>query len=71
MTDEDRKLLNELNRLGDALGPFAGGILTDSLSAIEQLDFSYKLISLAGAIRARVEQKTPSNRPREIGGSAL
>ncbi|MGH3851534.1 MAG: hypothetical protein ACRDRT_17900, partial [Pseudonocardiaceae bacterium] len=56
-TSSDYALLGELNRLGVALGPFTGGILTDSLSVTAQLDFGYRLIRLAGRIRARVEQK--------------
>lgn len=56
MTDEDRALLDELNRLGAILGPFTGGILTNSLTVAEQLAFGYQLIGLAARIRARVEK---------------
>ena len=56
MTDEDRALLDELNRLGAALGPFSGGVLTNSLTVAEQLAFGYQLIALASRIRARVEK---------------
>ena len=71
MTDEDRKLLNELNRLGDALGLFTGGILTNSLSVSEQLDFDYQLIALAGRIRARVEKKPIGHRSQAVDGEPL
>lgn len=56
--DADRELLDELSRLGEALGPFVGGILTDSLSVTVQLDFGHQLIALAGRIRARVETQS-------------
>ena len=59
MTDEDRALLDELNRLGAVLGPFTGGILTNSLSVAEQLAFGHQLIALAGRIRARLEKGDP------------
>jgi hypothetical protein len=34
------------------------GIFADSLSAAEQLDFSYQLITVAARIRERVEQES-------------
>lgn len=37
-TADDRTLLDEFNRLGEALGPFVFGILTDTLSITEQLE---------------------------------
>ncbi|MGH3796479.1 MAG: hypothetical protein ACRDSP_16500 [Pseudonocardiaceae bacterium] len=71
MTTDDRILLNDLNRLGDALGPFAGGILTDSLSVTAQLDFGYRLISVASRIRMRVEQERTDSRRQTVDGDAL
>ena len=69
MTD-DRQLLNELNRLGDAFGSFSGGILTGQLSVAEQLDFSYQLIVVAGHFWSRVA--TPSsNKSQGIPGDGL
>ena len=56
MTD-DQALLDELCGLGETLGPFIGGVLTNTLSVTEQLDFGYRLIWVAGLMRTRVEQK--------------
>ncbi len=58
MVTDGRELLDELRRLSQALGPFAVGIFADSLSAAEQLDFSYQLITVAARIRERVEQES-------------
>lgn len=58
MTD-DRQLLEELRRLGEELGPFNTGIVTNTLPVTEQLDFGYRLIRVAGLIRRRVECEHP------------
>ena len=63
----DRELLDELNRLGDALSPFVFGILTDSLSTAEQVAFGYQLIALAGRIRGRVEKPLGRRSPSVDG----
>jgi hypothetical protein len=54
---DDQALLDELCGLGETLGPFLGGVVTNTLSVTEQLDFGYRLIRVAGLIRARVEHK--------------
>jgi hypothetical protein len=54
---DDRALLDELSRLGETLGPFLGGVVTNMLSVTEQLDFGYRLIRVAGLIRMRVEHQ--------------
>ncbi|HEY2764190.1 MAG TPA: hypothetical protein VGJ13_09300 [Pseudonocardiaceae bacterium] len=68
---DDSELLDELNQLGAALGPFTGGILTDSLSETEQLSFGYRLVRLAGRIRARVEQQPFDTGLPGVDGDAL
>jgi hypothetical protein len=62
---DDRALLDELCGLGETLGPFIGGVLTNTLSITEQLDFGYRLIRVAGLIRTRVENKqtAPGSEP--------
>lgn len=55
---EDKQLLDELCQLGEALGPFNAGILTNTLSVSEQLDFGYRLIRVGGLVRTRVEQQS-------------
>ena len=67
----DHELLDELNQLGKDLGPFAGGILTRTLSVTEQLDFGYRLIRLARRIRARAEQQPFAIGPHSFDGDAL
>ena len=64
---DDRQLLDELCQLGEALGPFNAGILTNSLSVTEQLRFGYRLIRVAGLIRARAEHRPPDT---GVNGSA-
>jgi hypothetical protein len=64
---DDRQLLDELCQLGEALAPFNAGILTNTLSVTEQLDFGYRLIRVAGLIRGRVENQYPST---GVNGSA-
>lgn len=54
---DDRQLLDELCQLGEALAPFNAGILTNTLSVTEQLDFGYRLIRVAGLVRGRVENR--------------
>lgn len=54
---DDHELMAELNDLGQVLGPFTGGILTDRMSMSEQLDFGTGSFRLAGRIRARVERR--------------
>lgn len=56
MTTDDYKLLDQLYNIGERLSCFTGGILTNTLSVAEQLDFCYRLIASAGRIRARVER---------------
>ena len=65
-TADDHSLMDELNRLGKTLGPFVFGILSDTLSVSEQLDFGYRLIAVAGRIRARVEHQSVA--PGDQGG---
>lgn len=67
-TADDRTLMDELNRLGEALGPFVFGISSNTLSITEQLAFGYRLIAVAGRIRTRVEQR--SVEPRHKGEDA-
>ncbi len=57
MVTDGCELLDELRRLSQGLDSFAAGIFSDSLSAAEQLDFGYQLITVAARIRERVEQK--------------
>ncbi|MGH3438843.1 MAG: hypothetical protein ACRDR6_25885 [Pseudonocardiaceae bacterium] len=71
ITDDDRSLLDELNKLGQELGLFTAGILTDSLSVTAQLDFGYRLIRLAGLIRARVEQEPFAAEPSGVDGEGI
>lgn len=68
---DDRALLDEFNRRGEILGPFTGGILTDTLTVAEQLAFGYQLVSVAGLVRARVEKKPTDRRRRTAGGELL
>lgn len=67
----DPTLLDELSRLGEALGPFVFGILSDTLSISEQLAFGYQLIAVAGRIRTRVEQRSADQRSQVSNGDAL
>jgi hypothetical protein len=67
----DGELMDELNRLGEALGPFVFGILSDTLSVTEQLDFGYRLIAVAGRIRVRVQKLSIDHGPLSIDGDAL
>lgn len=64
---DDRQLLDELHQLGEALGPFNTGILTNTLSVTQQLGFGYRLIRVAGLIQARVEHRPPDT---GVNGSA-
>lgn len=64
---DDRQLLDELRQLGEALGPFNAGILTNTVSVTEQLGFGYRLIRVAGLIQARVEHRPPDT---DMNGSA-
>lgn len=68
---DDHELLDELNQLGRELGPFTGGILTNTVSVTEQLAFGYRLIRLAGRIRARVEGQPFAAGPPGLDGDAL
>lgn len=67
----DRELMEDLNSLGETLGPFVFGILTDTLSVSEQLAFGYQLIAVAGRIRARVEKLPVDHQNPAIGGDVL
>lgn len=58
MEDEERELLHELKLLGQALGPFALGVLENRLSREEQLAFGTCLVNIAERIRDRAV-KTP------------
>ncbi|MGH3907120.1 MAG: hypothetical protein ACRDTE_23535, partial [Pseudonocardiaceae bacterium] len=58
MDDDDRELLNELKRLGQALAPFALGVLENRVSRKEQLAIATRLVNLAERIRDRAV-KTP------------
>ncbi|MGH3796848.1 MAG: hypothetical protein ACRDSP_18385 [Pseudonocardiaceae bacterium] len=53
MDDDDRELLHELKRLGQALAPFALGVMENHLSRDEQLAFGTRLVNLAERIRDR------------------
>ncbi|MGH3344178.1 MAG: hypothetical protein ACRDPK_15180 [Carbonactinosporaceae bacterium] len=64
---DDRQLVDELRQLGEALGPFNAGILTNTLSVTQQLSFGYRLVRVAGLIRARVEHRPPDT---GVNGSA-
>lgn len=59
MNDLDRAIIYALAEVTKASGMFSFGILTDTLPVMEQLDFGYKLIHLAGLIRTRVELAPP------------
>lgn len=64
---DDRQLLDELHGLAEAIGPFNSGILANTLSVTEQLDFGYRLIRVAGWVQARVEHGPPDT---GVNGSA-
>lgn len=68
MTTDDYHLLDDLSHIGETLASFSGGILTNSLSVTEQLDFSYKLIAAASRIRTRVEKMSVDHRLRPTHG---
>lgn len=68
---DDHELLGELNQFGRELGTFTGGILTNTLSVSEQLAFGYRLIRVAGLIRARVEQQPLVDEAPGFDGDAL
>lgn len=70
MTTDGHHLLNELSHIADILAPFSFGILTNTLSITEQLDFGYKLIAAAGRIRMRVEKSAIDHRLRPTDGDA-
>ncbi|MGH3909036.1 MAG: hypothetical protein ACRDTE_33380 [Pseudonocardiaceae bacterium] len=53
MDDDDRALLHELKHLGQALAPFALGVMENCVSRDEQLGFGTRLVSLAERIRDR------------------
>ncbi|MCA1704724.1 MAG: hypothetical protein LC808_16255 [Actinobacteria bacterium] len=58
MDDDDRKLLNELQLLGQAIGPFALAVIEDRVSRDEQLTLGTLLVNIAERIRDRAV-KTP------------
>lgn len=62
LSEADGQILDALAHVVEASGPFSFGLLTNTLSVTEQLDFSYQLIALAGRIRARVEKAAGDNR---------
>ncbi|MGH4013639.1 MAG: hypothetical protein ACRDSL_06830 [Pseudonocardiaceae bacterium] len=68
MTPDDHQLLHMLGYIDEALGRFSGGIVTNTLSVAEQLDFSHKLIAAAGRVRTRVEKTTVDHRLRSTNG---
>lgn len=70
MTTDDYDLLNILGHIADTLAPFSFGILTNTLSVTDQLDFGYKLIAAAGRIRTRVEKTSADHRLRPTDGDA-
>ncbi len=63
--------MDELGRLGEALGPFVFGILADTLSVSEQLTFGHQLIAVGGRIRARVEKHAAGRRVQAEDGYGL
>lgn len=58
MDDDDRELLHELKLLGQALGPFALGVLENRVSREEQLAFGTRLVNIAERVKDRAV-KTP------------
>lgn len=66
-TADDQALMNQLNSIGEAIGPFVFGLLSNTLSVSEQLAFGYRLIAIAGRIRTRVEQQ--AEEPKDQGGA--
>lgn len=71
MTDDDRTLMDELNRLGEVLGSFVFGTLTDTLSVTKQLAFGYQLIAVTERIRARVEKQSEGHGAQAGDGDGL
>ncbi len=53
MDDDDRALLHELKHLGQALAPFALGVMENHISRDDQLAFGARLVNLAERIRDR------------------
>ncbi|MCA1605758.1 MAG: hypothetical protein LC775_09865, partial [Acidobacteria bacterium] len=70
LAEDDEHILETLAYVVQASGQPSFGILTNTLSVAEQLDFGYKLISLAGRIRARVEKVSVDHRYRTADGGA-
>ncbi len=66
---DDRELLNELNQVGQELGPFTARILTNTASADQQFLFSYQLIRLAGEIQARAKNMPVRPAPHSTDGN--
>lgn len=62
LPEADEHLLGALAHVEEGSGRFSFGILTDTISVTEQLDFGYRLTSLACRIRARVEQTSSEYR---------
>ncbi|MGH8546455.1 MAG: hypothetical protein ACREX3_23140, partial [Gammaproteobacteria bacterium] len=56
LPEADEQLLAALGHLVEEANPFSFGLLTNTLSITDQLDFTHKLIAAAGRIRTRVEK---------------
>lgn len=69
LPEADDQILEALALVVQESGPFSFGILTDTLSVTEQLDFGYKLISAAGRIRTRVEKTSVNHRLQAVPDS--
>jgi hypothetical protein len=70
MAEADKHLLDALAHVVEGSGRFSFGIVTNTLSVTEQLDFSHKLIAAAGLIRARVERAADDRRLRATDADA-
>lgn len=55
MPGDDQKLLDALGRVTEAGGAFSFGIVNNTLSVTEQLEFSFQLKRVARLVRARVD----------------
>jgi hypothetical protein len=54
LSEADGHLLDAIARVVEVSGRFSFGILTNTLSVAEQLDFSHKLIAAASRIRTPI-----------------
>jgi hypothetical protein len=53
--DADMAIISKLAYINDASGDFTQGVLCDSLTPGEQIDFALQLVRLAEAIKVRAE----------------